>query len=140
MTFQYMLTSFLIGLGSIMMGLSIFKTARILTLLKDGRYARSWRLLIFLMIFFLIGYLIVIGLIAAGMTHLLVGLTGVIFLFGALFVYLVVQTGQLTIEDLLQTTVSKEILEITSEQLKEARDQALDASRTKSEFLANMSH
>lgn len=53
MTFQYMLTSFLIGLGSIMMGLSIFKTARILTLLKDGRYARSWRLLIFLMIFFL---------------------------------------------------------------------------------------
>jgi len=140
MTLQELLTVIFIGLGGVIMVLAILQTRRIFALLKAGRYAKVWRLLTFLMIFFLVGYVGVIGLVVHGDTHFLVVLTGVIFLFGALFVYMVVQTGQLTIQDLLETTVSKEALETVNVELEQARDQAMEANRAKSDFLANMSH
>ncbi|MBT3603626.1 MAG: hybrid sensor histidine kinase/response regulator, partial [Candidatus Latescibacteria bacterium] len=140
MTSLELLTDVFIGIGGVIMVLSILKTRRILVLLKDGRYARSWRLLACLMALLLVGHLAIIGLVTAGMTHFIAILAGIIFLLGALFVYLMVRIGHLTIVDLFETTVSKEALETATLQLEEARDHALDASRTKSEFLANMSH
>ncbi len=103
--------------------LSILATRRVLSLLAGGKYLRLWHLLIFLMIFFFSGYLAVVAMIFAGLGQYIILLTGVVFLFGALFVYVVVYLGRITIEDLTK-----------------ARQKAEADSRAKDAFLANMSH
>jgi len=108
MTFDEIVTSVLILLGAGIMFLSLLGTRQILHLLKEHRYIRSWRTLFFLMTFFFIGYLASLLLVLAGISRILVVLTGVIFFFGALFVYLVVRTGHLTIDDLGRYTAELE--------------------------------
>ncbi len=119
-------TGVLIFLGAGTMFLSLLGTRQVLRLLKGSRYTRGWLILSFLMVFFLVGYLGAFLLVLVGKIEFLALLAGVIFFFGALFVYLVVWIGRLTINDLLETTVSKEVAEA--------------ANRAKSTFLANMSH
>lgn len=126
MSFNEIITSTLICGGAVVMALSLAKTREVLQLLRGRRYILSWRVLTFLMVFFLIGYGVSLLFVLAGLIGFLEILTGVIFFFGALFVYLVVRIGYLTIDDLLKTTISKEAAET--------------ASRAKSKFLANMSH
>ncbi len=126
MSFNEIITSTLIFGGAVVMALSLAKTREVLQLLRGRRYIFSWRVLTFLMVFFLIGYGVSLLFVLAGLIGFLEILTGIIFLFGALFVYLVVRVGHLTIDDLLKTTISKEAAET--------------ASRAKSKFLANMSH
>jgi signal transduction histidine kinase/CheY-like chemotaxis protein len=126
MILQEILTSTLILLGAGIMFLSLLGTRKILRLLRGNRYTRGWLILSVLMAFFLIGYLAALGFIFAGRTEFLALLTGVIFFFGALFVYIVVRVGRLTISELLETSVSKEAAEASD--------------RAKGTFLANMSH
>ena len=140
MTTQDALTTVLIAFGGIIMFLSILRTRRVLALLGTGKQTRAWRVLVGLMTAFLAGYLAVIVLVAVGFRDLLTLLVGVIFLLGSLFVFLVVRTGKLTIEELLETTVSKENLEDVNAELAEARDRAMEATQAKSQFLATMSH
>jgi signal transduction histidine kinase/AmiR/NasT family two-component response regulator len=123
-------TAGLILLGAGVMLFSVFGTRRVLTPLPASRYRRPWQVLAGLMMFFLIGYLVMVALTFSNLIWLIVVLTGVVFLFGAVFVYLVVQLGYLTISELRQTQAAAEA----------ARAQAEAASRAKSEFLANMSH
>ncbi len=106
MPVENLITATLILLGAFVMGLSLHGTRIIRTLLGRGPYARKWRVLSFLMLFFLLGYLASVFLVLAGFSKFLALVTGVIFLFGAAFVNLVVRVGHQTIGDLLATTVS----------------------------------
>ncbi len=126
MTLTGVSTGIFIFIGALLMLLSVLATQKLLRVLKGRPYFPCWRVLFFLMIFFLLGYLSAFALVLTGKMSLLAFLAGVIFFFGALFVYVVVRISHLTIDDLLKTTVSKEAAEA--------------ADRAKSEFLANMSH
>ncbi|MDH4137665.1 MAG: PAS domain S-box protein, partial [Anaerolineae bacterium] len=105
------LTAVLVFLGAVIMLMSLLGMRQVLQLLRGSKYIRSWQTLFFLMVFFLAGYLAALALVLTGTIDVLAMLTGVIFFFGALFVYLVVRTGQLSIEDLLKTTVAKSYVE-----------------------------
>lgn len=126
-------TVILITLGGFVMFLSIKETQRILDLLKDSKYQRLWYILRALMVFFLLGYLGVIILFPLKVQWLILILTGVIFFFGALFVFIVVKIGFLTIRDLLKTNILRL-------QLQQEKETAEEIARIKSEFLATMSH
>ncbi|CAN1208764.1 ATP-binding protein [Tumidithrix helvetica PCC 7403] len=126
-------TVILIALGGIIMFLSIWETKRILSLLKENKYQKVWQILRSLMVFFLLGYMGVLGLFALNITSFVLILTGLIFFFGALFVYVVVKTGFLTIQELLNTNILR--LE-----LQQAKETAEAIARVKSEFMARMSH
>jgi signal transduction histidine kinase len=126
-------TIIFIVLGGFVMFLSIKETQRILALLKDNKYRKSWYILRSLMVFFLLGYLGVLVLFPLGIQWLILILTGVIFFFGALFVYMVVKVGFLTIQDLLKTN----ILRLELQQQKETSEAI---AQIKAEFLATISH
>jgi two-component system, sensor histidine kinase len=130
MSASSIVTSIFIGLGAIVMTLAIFSTRRILALVKDSHYATSWQTLFFLMMLFAVGYIAAIILIVTNITSILVALTGIIFMFGALFVYVVVRVGLLTINELVD--IQKNIAF--------ARDQAEEASRFKTELIGRVSH
>jgi len=121
-----LLAGALIVLGAGIMLLSIRATKKLLFGIKDSRYAYEWQRLYLLMAFFLFGYLVSAALVVTGRINLVGILTGVIFFFGALFVFLVVRTGGLTIEDVRRATISSQAAEA--------------ANKAKSEFLARMSH
>lgn len=122
-----------IVLGGFVMFLSIKETQRILALIQDSKYRKSWNILRSLMVFFLFGYLGILILFSLKIQWLILILTGVIFFFGALFVYMVVKVGFLTIQDLIKTN----ILRIELQQQKETSEAI---AQIKSEFLATMSH
>ncbi len=140
------------------MFLSMLGTRSLLTQIQQSKYLKSWQILLVLMAFFFLGYVGTSFLVFTEITQVLMILVGVVFLFGALFVYLVVHIGGLTIGDLQQTMFSMDQLEDEVEtrtaeltaanqelrrsetDLAQARDEALKANRAKSVFLANMSH
>lgn len=124
------LTGALILLGAVVMVMSMYGTRRILPLVNDSQYRQGWRTLFILMVFFAIGYIVALGLVLSGNTDILSILTGIIFLSGAVFVFIAVGSGYLTISELRKTQNS----------LTQARDEAVEASRLKSELLARVSH
>jgi len=126
---QDFLTIAFVIAGAVVMAMAIRLTSRILKLLQKGSFSKHWRMLMFLMGFFFIGYLATTILLSTGHDELIVLLAGVIFFCGALFVYLVVYTGKLTIKDLIETTVSKETLESVNHALISAQEQAKEANR-----------
>jgi len=63
------------------------------------------------MIFFLLGYFIALFKLSLEAFELIIILVGFIFLFGALFVWLVVRNGHRTISELYRTSVSKQYVE-----------------------------
>ncbi len=104
-------TLVLIFSGGVIIGLSAAYTHNLINKLKIGKYKPRWKVLFGLMLLFSLGYFIVVGIIIAGNISTVYTVTGLIFFFGALFVYLTVWTGLNTIEDLLETTVSKDYVE-----------------------------
>jgi diguanylate cyclase (GGDEF)-like protein/PAS domain S-box-containing protein len=100
-------TGLLILAGAGILGLSLFETNRILRILPAGAFKHRWRILARLTVFFLVGYLISFCLAVLDQTNTLALMTGVIFLGGGCFVYLVAQVSQRTFNDLITTTVSK---------------------------------
>jgi signal transduction histidine kinase len=123
MTYLQIVTSVLIALGAGVMFLCVLGTKQVLSMLKGDKYFQGWRILFFLMIFFLVGYLGVLVIVLAGIQSFLPTLTGIIFFFGALFVYLAVQIGRLTIDDLLKTTVSRNYLDKAHAELEQGIQQ-----------------
>jgi signal transduction histidine kinase len=130
MEVDVILTALLILLGACIMTFSVMRTRTILPLVQDSSYQWSWRLLFVLMLFFGLGYLTAFVLVLRNFTDSLVALTGIIFFLGALFVFIVVRTGFLTIRE----------LNLTQKSVVFARDEAIVASQLKSELLARVSH
>jgi len=104
---QTVITGLLILAGAVILAFSLVATNKILRLVPGGLFKNRWRVLTWLTIFFLAGYLISFILNLLNQTSVLDLITGVIFLGGAYFVYLVTQVSQGTIHDLTTTTVSK---------------------------------
>ncbi|WP_227788852.1 MULTISPECIES: ATP-binding protein [unclassified Nodularia (in: cyanobacteria)] len=77
----------LITLGAWILGLSILRTQKILQFFKTEPERLSWQIMFFLMIFFLGGYSLCIYLIIAKLIEWIPLLTGMVFFFGALFVF-----------------------------------------------------
>lgn len=125
-----LITAVLILLGAGVIIFSAISTRTILSLVKQSKYQRNWRTLFLLMNFFALGYIVALVMLLIGQRALLLTLTGTIFFFGALFVYLVVSVGVLTIQELIDTQTS----------LRTARDEAVQLSQLKSELLARVSH
>jgi rsbT co-antagonist protein RsbR len=69
---------------------------------------RSWRIMSLLMVFFVAGYLAAAVFLWIGLRDILAMITGAVFFFGALFVYLVVRVGRSTVEELRQQTLTLE--------------------------------
>lgn len=85
-TFLYFIV-IMITLGAGIMGLSILRTQKILKLFNKEPEQLSWRIMFLLMIFFLGGYSLCIYLIIARLIEWIPLLTGMVFFFGALFVF-----------------------------------------------------
>jgi two-component system, chemotaxis family, sensor kinase Cph1 len=93
----------LIIAGAFILLLAMMKTLNIFKLLTIRKFRRSWKNLVILMAFFFIGYLGVVYIVYIGKEDILLFLTGVIFFFGAVFVYLVVLAGAGTFKILQET-------------------------------------
>jgi len=127
------LTLPLIGLGALIMLFSVWETRRIFRLLEGNRYRRVWRILQFMMGFFVVGYAGMATLILHEQSDWIVLLTGVVFFGGALFVFLVVHSGLLTMVELVASKSA-------TDRARNAREVAEASDRAKSDFLAMMSH
>ena len=89
---EYLTVGFIL-FGAVIMWLSASKTGKIFNILSENKYKGSWKKLRFFMLFFILGYLVAVYLVISGKNELLVLLSGLIFFFGALFVYMVVFVG-----------------------------------------------
>ena len=103
--------SILISLGSIIMLLAVYKTQQLTNLHLSDKYQKAWIVLKYFMIAFFIGYVFVLVFTLLGYSRTIQSLTGLIFFFGALFVYITIRTGFNTIDDLHKTTVSKKYVD-----------------------------
>ncbi len=116
-------TFVLVAAGAVMMCLAGRTTWQLIRILSHNRYLKTWQLLFGFICLFELAYLVSLVLIVTDAQSVSLAVTGVVFLFGAVFVFLVVRLGRLTISDLQETTLAAEA-----------------ANQAKSAFLANMSH
>jgi signal transduction histidine kinase len=130
MTLYQVVASLLIILAAVVMALSLVETRKTLPLLRGQAQAGSWRLLFYLTFLFLAAYGASAVFVVVRAPGVFATLAGLVFFFGALFVYLATKLGAGTIAELLRAR----------EALSEAQDEAVQASRFKSSLLANVSH
>lgn len=120
--------------GAAVMAMAAARTRAIPPLLKQKGLRERWKVLHGLMLFFLVGYLATLVVVASSSHVYLELLTGVLFLFGAGFVFVTVTVGHDSIASLESRVAQRTVA------LNDARLQAESANRAKSEFLTNMSH
>lgn len=106
-----LITLLLIIGGGIIICFPVYYTFKLLRFIKTSKYISYWKFLLSLMVFFCLSYFVIAGIIISGNVSFVYALTGLIFFYVAFFVYLTVWTGKNTIEDLLNTTVSKNYVE-----------------------------
>ena len=99
MLFQIITTS-LITFGVFFLLFSASNTRKVVKILHGKLSFALWKKLYYFMLFFAACYLLVIGMILLNMLNYLVIMTGVVFAFGAVFVFLVTRLGRVTIFDL----------------------------------------
>ena len=100
MTGLQVATALCITTGAAIMAVSAARTRAIRKLVRARAQKRSWRTLSVWMLFFIAGYAAALYLVLDAQGSLLEVVTGVVFLGGALFVYLVVRVGHGTMVDL----------------------------------------
>lgn len=103
------LSLILISVGVFFMLLAVLKTRNILTLIKGKTQIHSWRILFFMMLFFLVGYIAALYLIFEGQQKFITFLTGTVFLLGAVFVFIITRISAITINDLIVKDKSVEL-------------------------------
>ncbi|MFC7047369.1 methyl-accepting chemotaxis protein [Halobacteriaceae archaeon GCM10025711] len=119
---QTMVVMALVAAGALVMLVSAVRTRGIFKLVSRDAYRNRWVVLFGLMVLFLGGYVGTIGVIVNGYDTLFEWLTGGVFLAGALFVLLVVDTGRKTIEQV-------EALRAETEELNQHLEQKADSYR-----------
>ena len=102
------LTIILIVLGALILLLAMFQTYRIFRYVNDSKLKQGWKNLFILMSFFFLGYFGVAYLVAIESYSLIEVLTGVIFFFGAVFVFIVSALGSKTFQMLRKVNNSLE--------------------------------
>ncbi|MFA9417345.1 methyl-accepting chemotaxis protein [Natrinema sp. HArc-T2] len=112
----------LIAAGALVMFGSILYTRRLFLQLNEASYRRRWRGLLALMVLFLLGYVAALWIAVSGHELLFQLLTGFVFLFGAVFVLLVVNVGLLTVNDLQN---KNESLQTKMDEVEQARQEAV---------------
>ncbi|MEP1035617.1 ATP-binding protein [Ekhidna sp.] len=110
----------LILFGAAILFLAILKTRDIFQLLQHDNFRKGWRKLVVLMSFFELGYFGMVYVIVGDHHQALPILTGVIFLMGSVFVFIVVSMGAKTCQLLKD---SNEALEEQMKILKTRNDQ-----------------
>lgn len=110
----------LILLGALILFFAILRTRGIFKLLEQENFRRGWRKLVILMSFFELGYFGMVFVIIGDQHQFLPILTGVIFLMGSVFVFIVVSMGAKTCQLLKD---SNEALESQMKILKTRNDQ-----------------
>jgi len=100
--------SVLIAFGGVIMFPAVLRTRQMLSLLTERKSIRIWRVLFALSAFFIACYLITLCLVLAQKTAPLVSLIGLVFFFGALYVYFVARISHVTIQKLLKTAEEKQ--------------------------------
>lgn len=107
----HLVTTLALGFGAIVMLVAIVNIIKLIRILKESKFRNSWIILGIEVGLFFAGYIVFLFLLLnTKLTHIEV-FSSAIFLLGAMFVYMVVSNGQLTINDLLSTSVSKTYLE-----------------------------
>jgi len=138
MAWMDLTTGGLILMGAAVMFLSVLGTTKVLQMVKASRFFRHWQVLSLLMIFFLVGYLAAIAFLWAGRKDILAIVTGAVFFFGALFVYLVVRVGRSTIEELQDRAqrlqAQQEKLQAAHEDEVRLREKVIATQRTAAEL------
>jgi len=99
----------LIGAGIIFMILSIFQTKNLLGLL-EGKIFKSWKILFYFIIAFMLSYIGALTLVMSGKMDVLAFLTGMVFLGGAMFVFLVIRASLKSSQKLIETASSRNYL------------------------------
>ena len=121
MASSQLLNGILILIGGVIMFFAILRTRQILPLLQQqGRTNRDWKILFALSLFFLSGYGLVLYLVVADRLDILVSSFCVILLVGGWYALLASRTGALTIESLLNTSVSRDYLDNVVTSMREA--------------------
>ena len=103
-----LIVSLLIGLGAALLVLAALQARAILRLRRAIPYQRAWTVLRLLILLFALGYGATILVIFMGASEVLASLTGVIFLGGAAFVFIIVRISKLSVVRLLETTLSRD--------------------------------
>ena len=96
-----------IAIGAVLLLLAAKQTTRMLRLRREMPFERVWRLLRALIVLFAAGYVATMVVVYLGEAELLATLTGLIFLGGATFVYLVVRISQMSLARLLEQSLAR---------------------------------
>jgi len=103
--------SILVTIGAVIMIPSLLIIRKLMNKKYLNKYNTAWKVLKYLLVIFLIGYIIIIYFAFHGDVEIIHSLTGIIFLLGSLFVYITIRTGYRTIQQLHYTTVSKDYVD-----------------------------
>jgi two-component sensor histidine kinase len=96
-----------IFVGILLLLAATFQTQRLIGKLPSSSHHRSWKWLQLFMVFFGLGYVLAIVDLIFNEFKFIGVLTGIVFLFGAMFVLIVVNVGRKTIVELKETMIDK---------------------------------
>ena len=105
--YQIINISFCIG-GLITMFLAIKEINQILKTIKTAKVSKQWRVTRFLLYIFILGYLINIPLVFVIDINILLILQGLVYLFGAIFVFIVFSTANKTYKIIYDVAVTND--------------------------------
>ncbi|HPD65096.1 MAG TPA: ATP-binding protein [Bacteroidia bacterium] len=103
------ISAVLIGGGIIFMVLSIFQTRQLLSL-QEGKMFKSWKILSYFIVSFLLGYIGALVLVFLDKMDIMAFITGMVFLGGAMFVFLVIRASVKSSMKLIETASAKNYL------------------------------
>ena len=105
------LSALFILAGFFILAFSLNNTRHLLKLVRGSKSYLSWKIVIYLTIIFMLGYMMALVFFVSGNATMVILFTGLIFLLGAVYTYHVINIGHRTVLELTRTTISRENLE-----------------------------
>lgn len=90
-------------IGATIFGLCIVMVIKIIKLFPNAKMTKDWKIINILIIFFLFAYLLNIIAVIQNWTSILLIMQALVYLFGAIFVFIVVRLSLKTYKLLLET-------------------------------------